>query len=359
MNRKLFHYIFITLLLGGLISCSDDDDPSVPTIDDDDSAPIAIGVRSEWVNGRPGAGSRASYFDDEPPTSPEWIFVTCTEKPGEHVDNLQDFLVMKEKEPDIPDDTPTGYKDFHVFYLWDGSTWQEQPKTIYKRKDAKKLTFKAYSFSGEDKPGSPDEIKRYINDYNTPYYDETYYRYFGTVDLMTSEDTYYTGEDDETNGKYKNHLLFTLHHASSLLRLHFGASAKYLTIRDIVLRSVSINDEDLTLTNTSYIDDGYGLQLTTMQPFAYTFPNPSTDISKLEFKCVYDIYDKDPTFSGHRTRKGVMATNRVNLASLLSSSALEGGKLKPGYYYDFKITIDPDYLYVLSEHDNKQHLTIK
>ena len=358
MNRKLFHYIFITLLLGGLISCSDDDDPSVPTIDDDDSAPIAIGVRSEWVNGRPEAGTRADYFDDDPPTSPEWIFVTCTEKDDQHVDNLQDFLVMKEKNPDIADDTPTDYADFHVFYLWDGSTWQEQPKTIYKRKDAKKLIFKAYSFSGEDKPRSPEEIKRYINDYDAQYYGGIYYRYFGTTDLMASDDTQYTGKDID-NKEYKNHLLFTLHHRSSLLRLHFGASEKYLTIRDIVLRSVSINDEDLTLTNTSYIDDGYGRQLTTMKPFAYTFPNPSTDISKLEFKCVYDIYDKDQTFSGHRTRKGVMATNRVDLSSLPGLSLDSNRKLKPGHYYDFEITIDPDYLYVLSEHDNKQHLTIR
>lgn len=359
MNRKLSYYIFITLLLGSLISCSDDDDTSVPTIDDDDSAPIAIGVRSEWVNGRPEAGSRASYFDAVPPTSPEWIFVTCSEKDGQHVDNLQDFLVMKEKDAIGENDDPVEYEDFHVFYLWDRETgtWQEQPKTIYKRKDARKLWFKAYSFSGENVPPGPDGIKRYINDYAEEYIPgNTYFRYFGTKDLMTSDKTEYTGNEDTDHNEYKNHLLFTLHHRSALLRLYFSASSKYLTLRDIVLRKVSINDEELNLTNTSFIDDGDGILLKSdnFQPFAYTFPNSSTNIYQLEFKCVYDIYDKDQVSSSHCTRKGVVATNRVNLASLLRTNLL-----KDGYYYDLKVTIDPDYLYVLSEHDNKSHLTIR
>ena len=361
MNRKLFYYIFITLLLGSLLSCSEDDDTSISIIDDD-SAPIAIGVRSEWENGRPEAGTRGDYFSEVPPSSPEWIFVTCKEKTGEHVDNLQDFLVMKEKNPDIDNDTPTDYEDFHVFYLWDSETrtWQEQPKTVYKRKEAKRLFFKAYSFSGENEPGSPDEIKKYINDYDAMYNDGTYYRYFGTTDLMASEDnTEYYGEDDPENNKYKNHILFDLKHHTALLRLYFNASDKYLKIRDIVLREVYINDEKLTLTLTDHIDGSDGLQLQSyLLPFAYTFPNPSVDVTKLKFKCVYDIYDKDQLSSDHCTRKGIVATNTVNLTNLTGNSlSLENNKLKRSNYYDFNITIDPDYLYVLSEHDNK-HLAI-
>ena len=360
MNCKKFYYILITLFLSSLIGCSEDIDTTISTIDDD-SAPIAFGVRSEWVNGRQETGSRASYFDNDPPTNPEWIYVTCTEKDGEQVENLQDFLVMKEKDPEIADDTPTGYDDFHVFYLWNGSTWKEQPKSIYKRKDAKKLIFKAYSFSGESKPGSPEEIKEYINDFYNQYIPgDTYYRYFGTNDLLASGDTYYTGNDDASSNEYKNHILFTLKHRSALLRLYFRVSSNYLKVRDIVLRKVFINDEELTLTNSIHIDDGYGLKLKSdMSPFAYTFPNSSINIKSLEFKCVYDIYDKDQISSVHRTRKGIEATNKLDLTKLSGSFSLDNDKFKSGYYYDLKITIDPDYLYVLSEHDNKQHLKIE
>ena len=104
----------------------------------------------------------------------------------------------------------------------------------------------------------------------------------------------------------------------------------------------------------------------------------------ITLECTYDIYDKDivegldPSAEGykdalaaalagdlsaHCTRRSVTATNTFTLGKIFNSTS--GGtqattitQLQPGYYYDLMITINPEYLYVLSQHDNKQHITI-
>lgn len=121
-----------------------------------------------------------------------------------------------------------------------------------------------------------------------------------------------------------------------------------------------------------------GINATTWNSNAISTNTPIT------LECTYDIYDKDivegldPSAEGykdalatalagdlsaHCTRRSITATNTTTLSRVFNSTS--GGtqptpitQLQPGYYYDLKITINPEYLYVLSQHDNKQHITI-
>lgn len=72
-----------------------------------------------------------------------------------------------------------------------------------------------------------------------------------------------------------------------------------------------------------------------------------------------DSYDYDATISAnaaHLTRSGIAVRNTFTLNQLaLSDSPVE---IQAGKYYDLRVTLNPDYLYVLSEHDNK-HITIE
>lgn len=168
------------------------------------------------------------------------------------------------------------------------------------------------------------------------------------------------------------HLQFTLHHTKALLRFAFKVSDSYDKVRKIVLNSVvcngtacSLRGSHVLLTPTGYLFYAY----------AYIDPAVVTTAYTNILRCTYSIYDKDAAFTpdahgivpttdltanaSHLTRKTVTAQNTFKLDKIVfSSSAAEDHKIKPGYYYDLKVTLDPDYLYVLSEHDNK-HITIE
>lgn len=171
-------------------------------------------------------------------------------------------------------------------------------------------------------------------------------------------------------------------------------------------------DSSLDNPSTSTVDESLGFLLTTTSRlYAYGYMKPTLDDNVSEQKalttllginattwnsnaistntpitiqCTYDIYDKDivegldPSAEGykdalatalagdlsaHCTRRSITATNTFTLGKIFNSTS--GGtqptpitRLQPGYYYDLKITINPEYLYVLSQHDNKQHITI-
>ena len=170
-------------------------------------------------------------------------------------------------------------------------------------------------------------------------------------------------------------------------------------------------DSSLDNLSTPTVDESLGFLLTTTsQLYAYGYMKPTLDDNVSEQKvlttlldinaetwnsnaistntpitleCTYDIYDKDivegldPSAEGykdalatalardlsaHCTRRSITATNTTTLSRVFNSTS--GGtqatpitQLQPGYYYDLKITINPEYLYVLSQHDNK-HITI-
>ena len=93
---------------------------------------------------------------------------------------------------------------------------------------------------------------------------------------------------------------------------------------------------------------------------AYVYLDPVADVgtSSSIIKCTYNIYDKDAATDEHLTRKGVVARNTYKLGSLKDAKGNAVAEIRAGYYYDLRVTLNPDYLYVLSEHDNK-HITIE
>ncbi len=176
------------------------------------------------------------------------------------------------------------------------------------------------------------------------------------------------------------HILFDLKHATAMMRFYYSYSAKYAKVRNIVLRNAKINllgpgglSKEYTLdmadrSRFTPIDGEDGLLLsTTPQAFCYVYANPElikvgASSTLLSLECTYDIYD-DEAFDAeghpianlgtHCTRKAVKAVSTPFSLKSASISSFEAGK-----YYDLSITINPDYLYVLSEHDNEP-VTVK
>lgn len=349
MSIKKYLYLAFVLVAPFFVSCSDDD-VVVPA---DDDSPITFSARSEWKDGRSGDGTRATIAPSlKTPTSPEvpeWLFVTAQDENGTAADPAM-FLVKPDPENKPDPDDPAGYTDYHGFYLLESGVWKQQKKMSYSRGVAKNLKFTAYYYSENGVPGSEPKAKSQINTIED----------ISSKDVMSSELTSFPGTANGT--EYRDHILFVLKHRTAMLRLYFAVDSKYDKIRSIVLRSVTINSVPLTITETEELPLSSGEQgmllKTDVQLFAVAFVNPEKikATETITFDCTYDIYDKDEIGADHCTRKAVTATNEVKLSTLPAPKITE---LKAGYYYDLTITIDPDYLYVLSEHDNKQHLKIE
>ena len=334
-----------------LVSCVDE----VGGVWDAD-APIAFSAKSGWKAGR-DAGSRAidpSLLTTPPTTpAPAWLYVTAQMLDGTDADPAA-FLVKPDdsRKPD-PDD-PAGYTDLHGFYLLEDGVWTEQNKFAFSRGDAKNMQFHAYYYCEDGAPGAePADDAAITRLTSAPV------AISGCDQMATSETSTYPASSG--GNELRDHILFELKHLTAMLRLSFAVEEHYSQIRSIVLRSGSIDGTLLTCCQDEELPEGssqLGMLLTgTQQVFACAFVNPAevhaTDL--MTISCTYDIYDKDDISDGHCTRQGVVATNRVRL----SASPISIASLQTGYYYDLNVTIDPDYLYVLSEHDNKQHLTIQ
>lgn len=186
-----------------------------------------------------------------------------------------------------------------------------------------------------------------------------------TATMADGETLYCNAEDVKLEG---THLQFTFHHRKALVRFLFKVDADYDKIRYINVTGVSLLKEGAGAPiNAQMKANGLVLTKTGLQCAGYFYIDPvelsSSKISVLS--CTYDIYDKDADFSdpaidnsAHLTRKDVVATNQVQLGKILLNGAAVS-RFEAGYYYDLNITINPDYLYVLSEHDNKQHLKVE
>lgn len=161
---------------------------------------------------------------------------------------------------------------------------------------------------------------------------------------------------------HDGHLQFTLHHTKALLRFAFKVSEKYDKVRYIVVTGININGNALSLK------ENIVLTTDTYAPLAYIYLDTETfDTSASNtILCTYNIYDKDPSagdstteWDAHLTRQGVTAQNTFALNRVLGGSPLaQLTHLNAGYYYDLRITLNPDYIYVLAEHDNK-HISIE
>lgn len=155
------------------------------------------------------------------------------------------------------------------------------------------------------------------------------------------------------------HMLLTLHHTKALLRFAFKLDERYNIIRYIKITNINFNGTDIAVA-----DKVLG---TTGQFIAYAYIDPATvTVSKENaIQCTYNIYDKDTDFNAseseiakHITRRDIVAKNTFKLNALKDKSSNAVTAIQAGYYYDLRVTLNPDYLYVLSEHDNK-HITIE
>lgn len=180
-----------------------------------------------------------------------------------------------------------------------------------------------------------------------------------------------------TDGKDYVFLLFD--HLYAALRIRMKVHADYTALRTIKLKSLQLNtqageqkttkktkitiklkandgsaspieEEELTFTPTGEEIDGglelwsstYGEQLTTtFKPFIGHFM-PS-GITKLILTSTYDVYDT----KGNLIRQDCNATNTMVLQDLLTDQ-LETAR---GKRYTINMTIQPTYLYMLSEPD--------
>lgn len=149
-----------------------------------------------------------------------------------------------------------------------------------------------------------------------------------------------------------DHLQFTLHHTKALLRFAFKVSDKYSKVRYIRVTDIQLNDSPCPLADKVLTTDDQFIA------YAYVDPTIVTTSSLNTIECTYDIYDRDAASASHLTRKDVVARNTFTLNSLKDAGGSPVATITPGYYYDLRVTLNPDYLYVLSEHDNK-HITIE
>lgn len=161
---------------------------------------------------------------------------------------------------------------------------------------------------------------------------------------------YSSTSDVELDG---THLKFTLHHSKALLRFAFKVSEKYDKLRVVKVTGISLNG------NSCYVKDAVLAEdKLTYIAYAYVDPSAVTTSSTNTIACTYNIYDRDDATADHLTREGVTATNTFRLSTLKDAHDNTVSEIRAGYYYDLKVTLDPTYLYVMAEHDNK-HITIE
>ena len=330
MRLKYAAYILLAASFE-IAGCTDDQEEWV-----DDDAPLSIAVTSSWQNGRENGETRSlPYFIKEDPLTtptPEWI---CIDLPT----SLGGSFYAKKVSGQSSD--VVGYTPFHEFYRA-GVKLDKCPITRNMAGTTDITAYYTLNYGVAPDPASftPFQLS------NIPE--------IGPTDYLSSEVVRYTAETTP-----RDHLLFTLKHRTALLRLKFAVDPNYLKVRDIVLRKIKINNHNVDFIDYTTLDGSNGNQLSATASFiAFAYINPSATTTfgfntLWTFECTYDIYDKDGISAAHLTRKDVTAKNQVNMNNLLSPAE----KLEAGKYYDLNITINPDYLYVLSEHDNK-HLTI-
>lgn len=322
MIKRLSYILYTLLVLLMFVSCADE--PDVQSDDDVDFC-----VRAVWHNGlTDGSTTRALTATD--------ILADGT---GDIAINYADYPSLIE----------VTCSDGNYFTLSKGTSvcsshpgyWSYTPSYLYKQKYVirHKLTFHATA-QIDDPTYSPltDELE---GDFN--------YR-----DI------------------HAGHMLFTLHHTRALLRFTFQVHPRYDKVRYILITGIKFNGIDCPVAAKV-------LKVSPFSPVAYCYLDPGqADLTEKTntIECTYNIYDKDAVFPtpamtevekvaaetellNHLTRKDVVAQNQFTLELLKKADGVTPvSKIEAGYYYDLKVTLNPDYLYVLSDHDNN-HMTIQ
>lgn len=327
---KRLRYILLLIVALLFIGCSDDEEQQY-------ARDIDFCMRAVWQDGLVrGNATRALsatdiladvtsdiVIDDE--DYPAVVNVVCKKDDAE----IQRFTLTKGKTECFD----------HIGY------WNYVPDFFFSKKKVKDENYDFFFTATIDEDGDPD----------------------------TKDGDVLEGRADHANIE-GYHMLVTLHHTKALLRFAFKLDEDYDKIRRIVVTGIQLNDSPCTLVYKV-------LNTADQQAIAYAYVDPAVVTTSYNnvIKCTYNIYDRDAVFTSviddqpatvgeitaeslaanadHLTREGVTATNQFTLSKVFNGSPV--GSILPGYYYDLRVTLNPDYLYVLSEHDNKQHLTIE
>lgn len=291
--------LIATLLVG---ACSEDEDF------EQDTADVDFCVRAAWQKGLGGDNATRAFTTTNILT-----------------DGLGDIVISTD---DYPTTINVKCSDGTDFTLTKGSApcsyhgdyWQYTPSEIYKDKKIERddLMFTCTATIDDD-----DEL-------------------VGKADKTAISDKTSSGQ---------RHMRLTLHHTKALLRFAFKVSEKYDKIRNIRVTKINLNDAECILVDKVLTTSGQFIAYAYIDPAVVTINKENT------IQCTYNIYDKDDATDAHLTRKDVVAKNTFTLSSLKNNNGISVSEIKAGYYYDLRVTLNPDYLYVLSEHDNK-HLTI-
>ena len=170
-------------------------------------------------------------------------------------------------------------------------------------------------------------------------------------DVSSDEYLIATGDGSYYFDRSKSHLFFTMSHVQAMLRFCFKVSEKYSRIRQVKVKDVKVNSVDTRLRSA-----GGFLLMKESSCESVCFVNPAVirKDGKFTLSCTYDIYDKDEVGVEHLVRDDETATNDITVGKSGSSIA----SIQAGRYYTFNITINPDSLHVLSDHDNK-HMIVE
>lgn len=290
-------------------SCSDDLEQ--------ESQDVAFCVRAAWMDGLSGGKTtRALSATDILADGTEDIVIDYADYP----DIIS--VVCKKGETEVLPLTLTKGSALCAEHL---GYWSYTPSFLFRDQNIKREDYKFYVTAVIDEDGNPA----------TP---DDGDRLEGYADKSNIHDT---------------HLLLTLHHTKALLRFAFKVDPRYDKVRYIKVTGIELNGSACTLV------DKVLTQSNQLIAYAYIDPSAVTTTYENTLACTYNIYDKDETTDEHLTRKGVVAQNKFTLGSLKKADGVTlVSAIEAGYYYDLRVTLNPDYLYVLSEHDNK-HIIVE
>lgn len=376
-----------------------------------DTVPYSVYPNSLWMEVNSDGGSYSFTYDDVEPTAtqkahPQHFIIARGDfkKPGVTDDAPTGWL---------------DYHNQFLIKNYDVEEIESKvsPKPFYKKSEMKGFVINAFwPWKRKVDPATPVDFPATPTPFATVDGKLTKPRHWTDADVtsFSSNDFMYDYiVDAEAENRIEgHHLKLQMKHAMAMLRLHFCVDAEYANVRHIVLRKVKIvkvGDADvdytfdinsrtsidktsgeampgfLLTTSPRFYACGYLKPVRADQPEAFqqffaTWTNAISTSTPITMQCTYDIYDKDiltgvdladanavatalaGDLSAHCTRRSVTATNTFKLGQFINSTSggMQGtniSKLLAGHYYDLKITINPEYLYVLSQHDNK-HITI-
>lgn len=330
------------MLLGTLLmACSKD----IDDIEDDGSVKFKVASVEPWragsLSGNAAAKEITRATDVTKAPDVKKVYVKATPQEGD-----VKYLVLTK----VP--SSTADKDGYFPYTIDPQVITAENIGLFTF-DARTIVADSYA-----------DDKSYSNIWGEEKSDATQLPLFGDVDYLSG-----IGEKDGVN------LRFSLAHNTALVRFFLGVGSGVNSIRTIKLKSLKIFkstgvDEEtgkptFDTEGTSYVvnpvEPAVPEELTVagrnfmefhINPAAAELKDGETSEILQYLKTVlivakYDVYDK----SGQLTRKDCIAKNTLKLNI--------GENITKGYYYDVVATINPDFLYVLSDGDKVADVELK